>query len=240
VQSARKPHLMPPDPSLNEALASAMLTLTTPFSRPIDVEHTLTRVTAAAVHLVDGVDYADVMLREDGEFRSIAPTATVVSDLDGVQMRHRQGPCLEAAQVDSVVRSPDLRREHRWPEFCAAAIELGVYSILSFQLYTHHRGCGSGALNLLSTRTNAFDVGAETTLAMMATHAAITLIAADKDTQFQSALASRDVIGQAKGIIMERYKLDAGRAFALLVKLSQDSNTPLRSVAQRLVDSLLD
>ena len=240
MQSARKPHLMPPDPSLNEALASAMLTLTTPFSRPIDVEHTLTRVTAAAVHLVDGVDYADVMLREDGEFRSIAPTATVVSDLDGVQMRHRQGPCLEAAQVDSVVRSPDLRREHRWPEFCAAAIELGVYSILSFQLYTHHRGCGSGALNLLSTRTNAFDVGAETTLAMMATHAAITLIAADKDTQFQSALASRDVIGQAKGIIMERYKLDAGRAFALLVKLSQDSNTPLRSVAQRLVDSLLD
>jgi len=240
VQSARKPHLMPPDPSLNEALASAMLTLTTPFSRPIDVEHTLTRVTAAAVHLVDGVDYADVMLREDGEFRSIAPTATVVSDLDDVQMRHRQGPCLEAAQVDSVVRSPDLRREHRWPEFCAAAIELGVYSILSFQLYTHHRGCGSGALNLLSTRTNAFDVGAETTLAMMATHAAITLIAADKDTQFQSALASRDVIGQAKGIIMERYKLDAGRAFALLVKLSQDSNTPLRSVAQRLVDSLLD
>jgi len=231
---------MPPDPSLNEALASAMLTLTTPFSRPIDVEHTLTRVTAAAVHLVDGVDYADVMLREDGEFRSIAPTATVVSDLDGVQMRHRQGPCLEAAQVDSVVRSPDLRREHRWPEFCAAAIELGVYSILSFQLYTHHRGCGSGALNLLSTRTNAFDVGAETTLAMMATHAAITLIAADKDTQFRSALASRDVIGQAKGIIMERYKLDAGRAFALLVKLSQDSNTPLRSVAQRLVDSLLD
>jgi len=240
VQSARKPHLMPPDPSLNEALASAMLTLTTPFSRPIDVEHTLTRVTAAAVHLVDGVDYADVMLREDGEFRSIAPTATVVSDLDGVQMRHRQGPCLEAAQVDSVVRSPDLRREHRWPEFCAAAIELGVYSILSFQLYTHHRGCGSGALNLLSTRTNAFDVGADTTLAMMATHAAITLIAADKDTQFRSALASRDVIGQAKGIIMERYKLDAGRAFALLIKLSQDSNTPLRSVAQRLVDSLLD
>jgi len=231
---------MPADHSLNEALESAMLELTTPFSRPIDVEHTLTRVTAAAVHLVDGVDYADVMLREDGEFRSIAPTATVVSDLDGVQMRHRQGPCLEAAQVDSVVRSPDLRREHRWPEFCAAAIELGVYSILSFQLYTHHRGCGSGALNLLSTRTNAFDVGAETTLAMMATHAAITLIAADKDTQFQSALASRDVIGQAKGIIMERYKLDAGRAFALLVKLSQDSNTPLRSVAQRLVDSLLD
>ena len=237
MQSARKPHFMPADHSLNEALESAMFELTTPFSRPIDVEQTLTRVTAA-VHLVDGVDYADVMLREDGEFRSIAPTATVVSDLDRVQMRHHQGPCLEATQVDSVVRGADLRREHRWPKFSAAAVELGVYTILSFQLYTHHRG--SGALNLLSTRADAFDVGAETTLAMLATHAAITLIAADKDTQFRSALASRDVIGQAKGIIMERYKLDAGRAFALLIKLSQDSNTPLRSVAQRLVDSLLD
>jgi AmiR/NasT family two-component response regulator len=74
---------------------------------------------------------------------------------------------------------------------------------------------------------------------MLATHAAITLIAADKETQFKSALASRDVIGQAKGIIMERYKLDAGRAFALLVKLSQDSNTPLRLLAQQVVDSLI-
>ena len=153
-------------------------------------------------------------------------------------MHHQQGPCLEAAQADSVVRSPDLRREQRWPEFVAAAIAAGVYSTLSFQLYTHHQG--SGALNLLSTRAHAFDVRAETTLAMLATHAAITLIAADRDTQFRSALASRDIIGQAKGIIMERYKLDAGRAFALLTKLSQDSNTPLRLVAQRLVASLID
>ncbi len=215
-----------------------MRELTTPFSRPIDVEQTLTRVTAAAVDLVDGVDYADVMLREAGGFRSLAPTAPLVSDLDQVQMHHQQGPCLEAAQADSVVRSPDLRREQRWPEFVAAAIAAGVYSTLSFQLYTHHQG--SGALNLLSTRAHAFDVRAETTLAMLATHAAITLIAADRDTQFRSALASRDIIGQAKGIIMERYKLDAGRAFALLTKLSQDSNTPLRLVAQRLVASLID
>ncbi len=75
---------------------------------------------------------------------------------------------------------------------------------------------------------------------MLATHAAITLIAADRQTQFESALASRDVIGQAKGIVMERYKLDAGRAFATLVKLSQDTNTPVRVVAQRLVASIIE
>ncbi len=236
MQSARKPHFMPADHSLNEALESAMFELTTPFSRPIDVEQTLTCVTAA-VHLVDGADYADVMLREDGEFRSIAPTATVVPTSTA---------CRCAIIRDRAWKRP---KSTRWSATHSAAgtplaeilrcgSRTGRYTILSFQLYTHHRG--SGALNLLSTRADAFDVGAETTLAMLATHAAITLIAADKDTQFRSALASRDVIGQAKGIIMERYKLDAGRAFALLIKLSQDSNTPLRSVAQRLVDSLLD
>jgi len=76
------------------------------------------------------------------------------------------------------------------------------------------------------------------TLAMLATHAAITLIAAKKAVPFESALASRDVIGQAKGIIMERFRLDAVRAFALITKLSQDANIPVRIIAQQLVDSL--
>lgn len=213
-----------------------MRDLTAAFSKPIDVDQTMSQITAAAVQLVDGVDYADVMLVDDGQFRSIAPTAALVTDLDGVQMRHQQGPCFEAATADSVVRSTDLRQDRRWPAFAAAALEVGVHSTLSFQLYFHHRG--SGALNVLSHKPHAFDMKAETALAMMATHAAITLVAAEKDTQFQSALASRDVIGQAKGILMERYELDAGRAFALIVKLSQDSNTPVRIIAQRLTDSL--
>jgi transcriptional regulator with GAF, ATPase, and Fis domain len=204
------------------------------FSKPIDVEHTLTRVTSAAVDLVDGVDYADVMLVHEGGFRSIAPTDPLVTDLDSAQMRHNQGPCLEAAVADSVVRSPDLHEEHRWPAFVGAAIELGVRSMVSFQLYTRHDG--AGALNLMSTKAHAFDIHAETALAMLATHAAISLIAAEKETQFQSALASRDLIGQAKGMLMERFNLDAGRAFALLAKLSQDTNIPVRTVAQRIVD----
>ncbi len=73
--------------------------------------------------------------------------------------------------------------------------------------------------------------------AMLATHAATALIAADRQTQFESALASRDLIGQAKGILMERFKVDAVRAFALMTKLSQDSNTPVRIIAARIVES---
>jgi AmiR/NasT family two-component response regulator len=73
---------------------------------------------------------------------------------------------------------------------------------------------------------------------MLATHAATALIAADRQTQFESALASRDAIGQAKGILMERFRLDAVRAFSLMTKLSQDTNTPVRIIAQRVVDTI--
>ena len=212
--------------------------LTTAFSDPVDVEQTLTRVTAAAVQLVDGADYADVMLVDNGEFRSVAPTDPMVTELDRVQMDHQRGPCLEAAAVNSVVRSVDLRQDPRWPEFATAAVESGVHSVASFQLFTHRQG--SGALNVLGKRSHALDLHAEAALAMLATHAAITLIAADRQTQFESALASRDVIGQAKGIVMERYKLDAGRAFSTLVKLSQNTNTPLRVIAQQLVASVIE
>src|SRR5437868_5947221 len=98
---------MPEDGSLDEALESAMDELTSAFSEPLDIEQTLTRITAAAVHLVDGADYADVMLIDKDEFRSVAPTDPLVSDLDRVQMDHNRGPCLEATTDNSVVRCGD-------------------------------------------------------------------------------------------------------------------------------------
>ena len=217
-------------------LETTMIELTSAFSAHLDPDTALEHITTAAVDLVDGIDYADVMLIESGSYRSVAPTAQVVVDLDETQMRLQQGPCLEAATSDAIVRAADLRQDQRWPDFAAAALERGVHSVLSFQLYTHRTG--TGALNLLGKQPHALDIQSEATLAMLATHAAITLLAARKEVQFESALASRDVIGQAKGIIMERFKLDASRAFALMTKLSQDGNIPVRVLAQQLVDSL--
>jgi transcriptional regulator with GAF, ATPase, and Fis domain len=221
---------------LKLAIQTAMRELTDDFAGRTDIDLTLSHVTAAAVGLIDGIDYADVMLIEEGRFRSVAPTASMVIDLDHAQMRLQQGPCLEAAVADSVIRCEDLRRDRRWPAFADAALGFGVHSILSFQLYTHSNG--AGALNLLGAKPQLFSVNAEAMGAMLATHAAIALIAANKERQFQSALASRDVIGQAKGIIMERFKIDAERAFNLLAKLSQESNVPVRGLAQQIVDSV--
>jgi transcriptional regulator with GAF, ATPase, and Fis domain len=224
------------DDRFTNLLESKMVELTSAFSAHLDPDATLGHITTAAVDLVDGIDYADVMLIESGSYRSVAPTAQVVTELDEAQMRLQQGPCLEAATSDSIVRATDLRQDERWPGFAAAALEKGVHSVFSFQLYAHRTG--TGALNLLGKQPHALDIQSEATLAMLATHAAITLIAAKKEVQFESALASRDVIGQAKGIIMERFKLDAGRAFALMTKLSQDANIPVRVLAQQIVDSL--
>ena len=114
--------------------------------------------------------------------------------------------------------------------------------MMSFQLYTYPRKKnagpgGRGALNLFGYDRHDYTFEHRAIGAMLATQAASALIAADRETQFQSALASRDLIGQAKGIVMERFKVDATRAFQLMTKLSQDGNVPIREIAQRLVDT---
>lgn len=198
-----------------------------------DVHATLSTVTSAAVELIPGIDEADILLIEQDRFDSMAPTGPVAKELDAIQQRFGEGPCLEAAVGGSMIRCTDLRVERRWPQFTAEAMRLGVYSMLSFQLYTHHSG--TGALNLLGSAPRAFTQEAETLGAMLATHAALALSAANTRKQFSSALASRDHIGQAKGIIMERFNVDAVQAFAILTKLSQGTNTPIRALAERVI-----
>jgi hypothetical protein len=107
-----------------------MVELTRNFAASTGIEATPASVTAAAVDLVEGVDYADVMLVEDGQFQSIAPSAPLVTELDAVQLNLAQGPCLEAAVADSMICSNDLRTEPRWPQFAVAAVSAGVYSML--------------------------------------------------------------------------------------------------------------
>jgi hypothetical protein len=212
-----------------------MRALSRDFVADTDTDSTLGRVTEAAVALIDGIEYADVMLVTDGAFRSVAPTDPVVSRLDGTQMEHGAGPCLDAAVEDSIIRSDDLELEQRWPQFTAEALAAGIRAVLSFQLVTF-RG-GRGALNLFGRGRDCVDAEGVALGAMLATHAAVVLMTSDRNQQFQSALASRDVIGQAKGVLMVKFAVDAVRAFDLMVRQSQSSNTPLRVVAQEVVDA---
>lgn len=226
------------DDDFEDMIRSTMTRLTRDFEDDTGgIEDKLAAVTTAAVNLINGVDDADVLLIKDGQFHSVTPTSALTIRLDAAQQTLGEGPCLAAAVTEAVIRCPDLRNDLRWPRFGAVAVEAGVLSMLSYQLYSH-RGEG-GALNLFGRNAQSLNAEAEAIGAMLATHAAIVLIAANRQHEFESALASRDVIGQAKGMIMERFQVDATRAFELLTRVSQDTNTPVRIIAQEIIDRRL-
>jgi GAF domain-containing protein len=233
--------MMADDGHADEKIRSAMDELAANLYSHTDVDSILETVTASAVDLIPDIDFADVLIVDGHRYRSLAPTAELAAELDAIQLEMQEGPCLAAAAESATVLCSDLASDSRWPEFAAAAVQAGVGSMMSFQLYSYGKPlgahCGRGALNLFSRNKNHFTVEDQAVGAMLATHAATALIAADRQTQFESALASRDILGQAKGILMERFKVDAVRAFDMMTRLSQDSNTPVRVIAQRIVDA---
>ncbi len=217
-------------------LGRRMAQLARGFYHPTDLDETLRGVTAAAVELVEGADCADILIVTGRkQFRSLAATCELAEHLDDIQEQFGEGPCLDASAKCLVVRSDDLRKETRWPRFAKAAVEANVLSTLSFQLYLDQESMG--ALNMFSSEADAFDPLAEATAEVLAAHAAMAMSAARSQGQFASALATRDIIGQAKGMIMERFGIDAIAAFELLRRLSQDSNVPLADVAQGIVQA---
>jgi GAF domain-containing protein len=213
-----------------------MAELARAVAAPRSVDDVLCDVTTTAKELIPGTDTAGVLLiAGGGKFESLAATDDLPHRLDELQMKYTEGPCVQAAVDELIVRTDDFREELRWPRYTAAAVEIGVLSALSFKLYTSDRT--AGALNLFSFKPNAFDAEAETIGAVLAAHAAAAILASRQGQQLESALSTRDRIGQAKGIIMERYGVDDVRAFEMLRRLSQDSNTKLIDIAQRVIDT---
>ncbi|MGN7782726.1 GAF and ANTAR domain-containing protein [Mycolicibacterium sp. 22603] len=200
------------------------------------VDDVLRDVTSAAIELIPEADTAGILLiGKDAAYESLAVTSELPHKLDELQVTFGEGPCMQAALEDIVVRTDDFQNEPRWPKYSPAALEYGVRSGLSFKLYTANRT--AGALNLFSFHPNAWTARAETTGLVLAAHAAAAILASRQSEELESAVASRDRIGQAKGIIMERFKVDDVQAFALLRKLSQDSNTKLADIADQVINT---
>jgi GAF domain-containing protein len=220
----------------NHDLAVRMAELARTAAAPRTVEDVLADVTKTALELIPGTDAAGVLLiGKGGKWDSLAGTSDLPHHLDELQMKFNEGPCMEAALDEVIVRTDDFRTEQRWSKYSPAVVEIGVLSGVSFKLYTANRT--AGALNLFAFKPNAFDGSDETTGTVLAAHAAAAILASREGEELQSALSTRDRIGQAKGIIMERYNVDDVRAFDMLRKLSQDSNTLLSEIAQRVIDT---
>lgn len=217
-------------------LALRMAELARTAASPRSVEDVLADVTSAALELIPGADTAAVLLiGKGGKWESLGNTSELSFRLDELQITCNEGPCVEAALDDVIVRTEDFRTDTRFPKYSPAVAELGVLSGVSFKLYTANRT--AGALNLFSFKPHAFDGESETFGVVLAAHAAAAILASREGEELQSALSTRDRIGQAKGIIMERYNVDDVRAFEMLRKLSQDSNTRLSDIAARVIET---
>ncbi len=186
---------------------------------------------------IPGAQYAGITLTRNAKHID-TPAATHYWPvlLDKIQQRHLEGPCLTAAWDEKTVHVPDMEAEDRFPDYRRDALaETPIRSIMAFQLFI--AGESLGALNIYAEEPQAFSAEARTLGLIFAAHSSVAWNSARRDEQFQRALSSRDVIGQAKGMIMERYRVDAVQAFEVLSKLSQDSNVPLLQIASELVEN---
>jgi GAF domain-containing protein len=197
-----------------------------------DTDAVMHRIVTAAVDELDGASGAAITLVERGKVRSPVHSGEWARRLGLAQERTGQGPCVDTAREEITLRCDDLRRETRWPRWAAEAVRLGAGSALSFQLFT--QGNSIGALDIYADKPRAFDTDSENIGLLLATHAAIAMSASRKTDNLRIALESRDVIGQAKGILMERYKVDAAEAFDLLITASQATHRKLNQVAEHL------
>jgi len=188
---------------------------------------------AAAAH--PAATEAGIILLTGGRLVPQAVTGRPPQDLDLWQQESGQGPCLEAAATQTLISLRDTGTEPRWPGFCAAARAQGVGSMLCAPLWAGDDHLG--ALSLYSPKPEAFTEADVQLLRLFAALAALPLAEAQRAGQLQEALASRDLIGQAKGILMERHKISSSAAFALLTRASQALNTKLALIARHLAET---
>jgi transcriptional regulator with GAF, ATPase, and Fis domain len=200
-----------------------------------DADTVIAELAEHAATEIPGAQYAGVTVTRNGKHID-TPAATHKWPilLDEIQQRHREGPCLTAAWDEKTVYVANLETDRRFPLYRRDALaETPICSIMAFQLFIADETMG--ALNVYSETPDAFGPASMEVGLVFAAHSSVAWNSARRDEQFKKALASRDVIGQAKGMIMERYGIDAIQAFEMLRKLSQDSNVALVQIATELV-----
>jgi hypothetical protein len=224
------------EPTRLSDVADAMADVAASMQQPAKLDETLELVTRSAAETIPGILEASISITtKKGEIKTLAPTGPRVIRADHLQYQLHEGPCLDAAIEEPIVIVGELATDPRWPDFGPKAAALGFGSQVAFQFRADPDV--RGALNLYAGAPYEIDQDSIHLGSMFASQIAMAMGWAKQDQTLTEALATRNVIGQAVGIVMERYQLDSDRAFAFLVRLSQSANTKLRAVATALVDS---
>ncbi len=205
-----------------------------------DLPSALNRVTELAAGIVPRCDGASLTMRKEGRPVPAAANGAWANDLDDLQHREQEGPCIDCLREGSVMRVRDLATDSRFPTYGPRAAERGAHAVVSMPLAADGRTVG--ALNLYSRQVDAFDGAGLAMAELLTAHASLAVQAAtayytnrDLADQMREAISSRAVIEQAKGVLVAQRRCTPDEAFQLLVSASQRSNRKLRDIAQEIV-----
>ncbi len=201
-----------------------------------EAEEAVDKLVAVAVETV-GTSFGGItLIHDDGKrFETVGATDPSVVDADRLQYELREGPCVDAALTSKSLKSLNLAEDPRWPTWGPQVSALGFHSVLSSEI--HGRGRRMGALNLYGATDAAFDDKDFEIARMFAAQAALVLGYVLHETELMHALETRSVIGQAQGILMQRFKISSATAFALLRRHSMDTNTRVRDLADHIIET---
>lgn len=219
-------------------VAESMARLAESLHAEPDQERTLSGIVSQAVAMVPGAEMAGISLVQRKAITPKVPTDSLVEKLDHLQSQLGEGPCLQAIDLGGIVQIDDMASETRWPRFADEAARQGVGGLLAFQLFTADGVLGS--VNLYAKLAHAFGEESRVVGELFARHAGLALAQVTTQHHLSEALRNRDVIGQAKGILMERNQVTENEAFDLLVRTSQDVNLKLTEVARWLADDVAE
>jgi GAF domain-containing protein len=200
-----------------------------------DVDDTVIGIATYAKEVLD-CHHAGVHLLVGKRIETAASTDPVIEKADELQNELGEGPCLEVLRTkEDYYVIHDTATDKRWPQFAPLAADLGLHSILAVRLFTGRQTYG--ALNLYAHDVRNFSRD-DTELAMLfGQHASLALATARREEGLKIAVDARHLIGQAQGMLMERYGLNAEQSFAVLRRYSQDNNIKLKEVAESLIST---
>jgi hypothetical protein len=211
-----------------------------------DIDEALRRVLKFTVDAVSGCHWASVTIYRNGRVDQTIVTDPVAAELDASQLTTALGPAPEALHTEHPVYAPRLVDSPRWPELSATAARVGAASALSHGLFLNQEARWSvlGVLTLYSETPEAFRDEDREFITIVSAYLSVAIGIAQRNDDIQRreaalhrGLTTRDVIGQAKGILMERRRMSAGEAFDLLRRASQRLNRKLADVAQQLAET---
>ncbi|WP_434446740.1 ANTAR domain-containing protein [Lentzea sp. E54] len=235
---------------LDEA-TEALTALRDVFSTGEPLDDALQRLAETAGRAIPDADAVTVSVVTPERPRTAAATDHSLVEIDEKQYAANSGPCLEAARSLHAVRAAVGENRDTWPEFEAAAESHGILAYLSVPLVLPATDKGGathlGSLNIYSHTASAFDPFDEGLMRLFTTAACAMILNYEQRQrsreyieQLETALVSRAVIDQAKGVLMAVHTCSADEAFKMLVERSQNTNMKLREVAKNLLDTVTE